>query len=233
MFTGIIQGKFSVTKIIDKPGLRSFCVNVSSEFVEGVKLGASVSVDGVCLTVTKIEDKQLWFDAMKETFRKTTVGLLKEGDCVNVERSARMGDEIGGHILSGHISTTAEIIEIYESENNKAMTFCVDPQWMAFIFSKGFIGLDGASLTVVDADRTRGTFQVWFIPETLRLTRFGEKKKGDRVNVEIDSMTQTIVETVKQYFNGQQTYEKDCCGLGSVSQNTSGKNACGGACDCS
>ena len=100
--------------------------------------------------------------------------------------------------MSGHVSTMTEIIEIQESENNKMMTFQVDPVWMRFIFSKGFIGLDGASLTVVDADKQKGTFKVWFIPETLRLTRFGNKQVGDKVNVEIDSQTQVIVETVER-----------------------------------
>jgi len=232
MFTGIIQGKYPVVKIIDKPGLRTIAVMLPPEFSEGMSTGASVAIDGVCLTVTQIDGSHVWFDVMEETFRKSTIGLLKESDSVNVERSAKLGDEVGGHVMSGHISTTAEIVEIHESENNKAMTFSVDPQWTAFIFSKGFIGLDGASLTVVDANIAQGTFRVWFIPETLRLTCFGEKKKGDRVNVEIDAMTQTIVETVKSVLGSQNTYEKDCCGAGSVSQSAGGKNACGGACNC-
>lgn len=207
MFTGIVKGKFPIVFIEDKPGLRSFEVALSPELacptkpwrrrVEGINLGASISVDGVCLTVTKIYETRVKFDVMEETLRKTTLGDLKEGDFVNIERSAKMGDEIGGHIMSGHISTIAEIIDVHESENNKAMTFKVDSVWMKYIFSKGFIGLDGSSLTVVDAKKNNGTFQVWFIPETLRLTRFGEKKVGDRVNVEIDAMTQTIVETVE------------------------------------
>lgn len=134
---------------------------------------------------------------MEETLRKTTIGSLKEGNVVNIERSATMGEEIGGHIMSGHVSTTAEIVAVETPENNKAMTFRVEPIWMKYIFSKGFIGLDGASLTVVDADKGKATFQVWFIPETLRLTKFGEKNVGDWVNVEIDPATQTIVDTVE------------------------------------
>lgn len=232
MFTGIVQGLFLVTQIVDKPGLRSFSIRLSSELVQGIPHGASVAIDGVCLTVTKIENDNVWFDVMEETFRKTTLSLLKEGDQVNVERSAHMGDEIGGHVMSGHISTTAEIIDVNESENNKAMTFAIDPEWISFIFSKGFIGLDGASLTVVDVDRVQGTFQVWFIPETLRLTRFGQKQKRDRVNVEIDAMTQTIVETVKTFLGSQNIYEKNCCRSRRVSQNTSGADAHSRACGC-
>ena len=197
MFTGIIKGLFPVVSIIDKEGLRTFTVQFTPELVDGLQTGASVAVDGVCFTVTAIDHNRVSFDAMEETLRKTTIGNLKEGDSVNIERSARMGDEIGGHIMSGHVSTIAKIVAIDESENNKAVTFQVEPQWMKYIFSKGFISLDGASLTVVDADKSAGTFQVWFIPETLRLTRFGSKQVGDQVNVEIDPQTQVIVETVE------------------------------------
>jgi riboflavin synthase len=208
MFTGIIKGKFPVVSIIDQKGLRSFVVDFTNSpltssgnnLVEGLSVGASVAIDGVCFTATLIEGDRVSFDAMEETLKKTTIGDLHEGDMVNIERSARMGDEIGGHVMSGHVSTVAEIIEVEASENNTAMTFKVDPSWMRYIFSKGFISLDGASLTVVDADKSNGTFQVWFIPETLRLTKFGEKKVEDRVNVEIDPQTQVIVETVENIF---------------------------------
>lgn len=197
MFTGIIKGKFPVVSIDDREGLRSFVVQLSPELVEGLSTGASVAIDGVCFTVTSIDQTRVSFDAMEETLRKTTIGSLSVGDHVNIERSARMGDEIGGHVMSGHVSTMAEIVAVNESENNKAVTFKVDPEWMKYIFSKGFISLDGASLTVVDADKSNGTFQVWFIPETLRITKFGEKGIGDRVNLEIDPQTQVIVETVE------------------------------------
>jgi len=120
---------------------------------------------------------------------------------VNVERSAKMGDEIGGHPMSGHVSTMAQITNMDDQENNRVITFRVEPVWMRFIFSKGFIGLDGASLTVVDADKQLGTFKVWFIPETLKLTRFGTKQVGDWVNVEIDPQTQVIVETVERVLS--------------------------------
>ena len=196
MYTGIVQGTFPVVFLEKKSGMKSFDVSLPSELTKGLVPGVSVSIDGVCLTAVSIHDGLVRFDAMDETLRLTTIGHLEEGDRVNVERSARMGDEIGGHPMSGHVSTIAEIISVDATENNKAITFQVDPEWMRFIFSKGFIGLDGASLTVVDADRESGTFQVWLIPETLRLTRFGEKDVGDFVNLEIDSNTQTIVETI-------------------------------------
>jgi len=206
MFTGIIKGMFPVVEVIDKPGLKTFVVALSSDLVEGLRTGASVAVNGVCLTVVSIEGTHVRFDAMEETLRLTTLGKIQIGENVNIERSARMGDEIGGHVMSGHISTMAEIVAIDSSENNKAMTFSVDPVWMKFLFSKGFVGLDGASLTIVNAQKEAGTFQVWFIPETLRLTRFGDKQIGDQVNVEIDPQTQTIVETIEHYLLEHKTY---------------------------
>ena len=175
MFTGIIKGLCPVSKIVDREGLRSFVVTLSPELVEGLKTGASVALDGVCFTAVTINGNDVSFDAMEETLKKTTIGELKEGDHVNIERSARMGDEIGGHVMSGHVSTMAEIVDVHDAENNKAMTFKLDRSWMKYLFSKGFVSVDGASLTVVDADKAAGTFQVWFIPETLRLTRFGTK----------------------------------------------------------
>ena len=201
MYTGIIQALSPVIDVIDKPGLKSFTVEFPERLLGGLQTGASVSLDGVCFTVTKIDGNRVRVDAMQETLMKTTIGSLKQGDQVNVERSARMGDEIGGHPMSGHVSTMAQIVTVEESENNTSMTFKVDPVWMRCIFSKGFIGLDGASLTVVDADAQAGTFKVHFIPETLRLTRFGTKRVGDRVNVEIDPQTQVIVETVERVLS--------------------------------
>lgn len=198
MYTGIIQALCPVVELVDKPGLKSFVVEFPSHLLGGLQTGASVSLDGVCFTVTAINGNRVSFDAMQETLQKSTIGQLRSDDFVNVERSAKMGDEIGGHPMSGHVSTVAEIVAVDESENNKSVTFKVDPSWMRFIFSKGFIGLDGASLTVVDADAKMGTFKVYFIPETLRLTRFGTKQAGDRVNVEIDPQTQLIVETVER-----------------------------------
>lgn len=198
MYTGIIQALCPVVACTDQPGLKTFTVELPHALTQGLETGASVSIDGTCFTVTGIDGTQVTFDAMQETLQKTTIGSLTQGTQVNVERSAKMGDEIGGHPMSGHVSTMAEIVNVQESDHNKSMTFQVDAEWMKFIFSKGFIGLDGASLTVVNANNKEGTFEVHFIPETLRLTRFGHKQVGDKVNVEIDPQTQVIVETVER-----------------------------------
>jgi riboflavin synthase len=201
MYTGIIQALSPVVEMDIQPGLKTFTVELPEDLLPGLKLGASVSIDGTCFTVTGMENQNIRFDAVQETLEKTTIGTLQKGDNVNIERSAKMGDEIGGHPMSGHVSTMAEITKVEDSENNKVMTFKVDPKWMRYIFSKGFIGLDGASLTVVDADKQSGEFKVHFIPESLKQTKFGIKKVGDFVNLEIDPQTQVIVETVERVLN--------------------------------
>lgn len=197
MFTGIVQACLSVKSMETKPGLTTLGIPMLPVLGDDLQMGASVAVDGVCLTVCRMEGEMAYFDAMVETLRKTTLGNLEEGKQVNVERSMKAGDEIGGHILSGHVMTTATIVKVEASENNRAVTFKVDPSWMKYIFPKGYVALDGCSLTLVDVDKVEGTFSVYFIPETLRLTVFGAKGVGDTVNVEIDAQTQAIVDTVE------------------------------------
>lgn len=201
MFTGIVQACVLVMSFKRDGGHATLVLEFPEDRVRGLQRGASVAVDGCCLTVTAIDNTSVSFELMGETLAKTTLGAGKEGDRVNIERSATLGDEIGGHLLSGHITGTAEIIAIDHPENNHVVTFRVPEEWMKYIFPKGFIALDGASLTIVDVDRGQNTFTVWLIPETLRITTFGFKKVGDRVNVEIDSRTQTIVDTVQVLMN--------------------------------
>jgi len=199
MFTGIIQSQLTIQKVSRKPGLLSFALSLDSE----VQQGASIAIDGVCLTVSKIDNDIIWFDAMEETLNKTTIGSFEMGRKVNLERSAKMGDEIGGHMVSGHVEGMGEIVDVRESENNKVVTFQLPKEWMKYIVQKGFIALDGASLTVVDPDKEKGTFDVWFIPETLEKTTFGWKDIGDKVNVETDNQTKVIVETVERIMKSE------------------------------
>lgn len=197
MFTGIVQDCVKVSRTEKKRGLTTFSLEFPKNLLKNLKKGASVSVDGVCLTVVKIQKNKISFDAMLETLNKTTLARLKIGDRVNIERSIRVGDEIGGHPVSGHVHGTAQIVKIENPENNHIATFECGKEWMKYIIPKGFIALDGASLTVVDVDKNWGIFTIWFIPETLKLTTFGFKKEGDLVNMEIDQQTKTIVDTIE------------------------------------
>jgi riboflavin synthase len=165
--------------------------------VDNVKLGASVAVNGVCLTVTEIHKDMLHFDIMMETLRATNLGELGAGSVVNFERAAKLGDEIGGHNVSGHVHTTATISRIEQLPNNRRITMTLsDPAWIKYILPKGYIAVDGTSLTVGEVGPD--SFSVYLIPETLRVTVFGIKSEGDTVNIEVETQTQAIVDTVEK-----------------------------------
>lgn len=198
MYTGIIQACLPVTQVNFEPGLVKFSVSFLPALRQHLQHGASVAIDGACLTVVDQQGDEVWLDVMQETLTKTTLGKLTVGRKVNVERSFTQGVEIGGHIISGHVDGMAQIIRIEKPQNNHVMTFQPPKELMKYIFNKGFIALDGASLTVVDADQLAGTFKVWFIPETLRMTTFGFKQISDFVNLEVDYQTKVIVDTVER-----------------------------------
>jgi riboflavin synthase len=197
MFSGIVQKKVPVTNVEQRLGLTRLTVDLG-DVASDLKRGASISLSGVCLTATEIENNHVSFDLMGETLTKTALGMIKQGDLVNVERSLRVGDEIGGHRVSGHVTGKATITKIEQPPNNWIVTLQCDPTWMPYILPKGFIALDGCSLTIVDVGAD--WFTVHLIPETLRITTFCEKTVGDHVNLELDPETQAIVESVKRYL---------------------------------
>lgn len=198
MFTGIVQGIASIAAITDKPGLRTFKLAFPAGFCKDLEIGASVAVDGVCLTVTTLHgDDMAEFDVMQQSLNITTLGEYRQDGHINVERAARDGAEIGGHPLSGHIDFTAQIGQIRELENNYVIRFAVPAEGLRYIFAKGYIAINGASLTVAEVNRQEGWFEVWLIPETLRMTVFAEKKVGNYLNIEIERATQVVVDTVR------------------------------------
>lgn len=196
MFTGIVTGTFPIVGLVKKPGLASFGVELDARHVANLNIGASVSLNGVCMTVTRIDGTRAFFDAASETLARTTLGQLENGQRINVERSAKTGVEIGGHPVSGHVDGTAEVVAIDRPENNCVITFRLPAGYARYVFNKGFVAINGCSLTVCDLDKQAGTFRVFLIPETLRLTTFDGTKPGDRVNIEIDRQTQIIVDTI-------------------------------------
>jgi riboflavin synthase len=198
MFTGIVQAVATVSALTDKPGLRSFTLAFPRGFCDELQIGASVSVDGVCLTVTeRVGEDAANFDVMQQSLALTTLGSLKPGDRINVERAARDGAEIGGHPLSGHVDFQATLASVRRPENNHVLRIAVPPAFVRYVFAKGYIAINGASLTVADANKAEGWFEVWLIPETLRMTTFGEKAAGAALNIEIERSTQVMVDTVR------------------------------------
>ncbi|CAM3624558.1 MULTISPECIES: riboflavin synthase subunit alpha [Rahnella] len=197
MFTGIVQGTGTVVSVDEKPNFRTHVVRLPEDMLDNLQLGASVAHNGCCLTVTEVNGDLVSFDLMKETLRLTNLGDLKEGDQVNLERAARFNDEIGGHLMSGHIICTAEVAKILTSENNRQIWFRMPHEdLMKYVLHKGYIGIDGISLTIGEVTRTR--FCVHLIPETLQRTTLGTKRLGDKINIEIDPQTQAIVDTVER-----------------------------------
>lgn len=173
---------------------RTHTVELPEDMAGDLQTGASVAHNGCCLTVTETDGRTARFDLMAETLDKTNLGRLKAGDLVNLERAARFGDEIGGHLMSGHITATTEILRIERTEHNTTMHFALPAALKPYILPKGFVGLDGCSLTIGSVGED--SFCVHLIPETLRRTLFGTRQAGDTVNLEIDPQTQAVVETV-------------------------------------
>jgi riboflavin synthase len=193
MYTGIVSGMCQVLAIKVGKEIHSFVVELAG-YEDGLEIGASVALEGVCMTVVAIDGSQIRFDAIPETLERTTFGDLGEGDWVNVERSLKMGDELGGHILSGHVMTTAQILR--KTERGEGIDLIIEnpEEVRPYILEKGFIAVDGMSLTIGEVSNE--SFALHIIPETLRITTIGDKEVGGSVNIEIDSRTQAIVETM-------------------------------------
>ena len=197
MFTGITCGTYRVIETKRRGAILAYTVELPEDLAQGLKLGASVSIDGVCQTVVRIDGGKITFDAIAETLERTTLGRLQEGDLVSVERSVRVGDEIGGHDVSGHVLGVGEIVDVIDKDGVFDLCVRVPETYMRYIFPKGFVAVDGSSLTVGETSAD-GFFWLHLIPETLRLTNLGRKKSGDLVNIEPDSRTMAVVETVER-----------------------------------
>ncbi len=201
MFTGIVQGYCPVLRVEEEANLRRLALELGP-LAEGAELGASVAVNGTCLTVTGIEpDGVLTFDVIQETLNLTNLCDLSAGDLVNVERSFRVGDEVGGHILSGHVADTVRVARIEQADNLRTLHFSVPQQWMKYLNHKGFVALDGASLTIASVDAEASEISVSLIPETIERTSLGRVSEGARINLEVDAQTQAIVETVERLID--------------------------------
>ena len=199
MFTGIVAGTARVLAIEEEGGVRKINIDLGG-FSEGLEIGASVAIDGVCMTVAHIYENEVMFEAIDETLERTTLGQIEEGSYVNIERSLKFGDELGGHMISGHIMAKARITERVEREGNLHILIENLELVRPFVMEKGFIAIDGMSLTVGEV--TNEDFSLHIIPETLRVTTIGNKVVGSMVNIEIDARTQAIVETMMRGGRG-------------------------------
>jgi riboflavin synthase len=167
-------------------------------FAAGLEIGASVAVDSVCLTVTSHPAPDAaTVDVMQQSLALTTLADLAVGSRVNVERAAKDGAEIGGHPLSGHVDCMGTITAILTPENNRVLRIALAPRFIRYVFAKGYIAVAGCSLAAAEVDKREAWFEVWLIPETLRMTTFATRREGDSLNVEIERQTQVFVDTVR------------------------------------
>lgn len=195
MYTGIVAGTAPILSVEDEDGVRCFTVDLTG-FDGNLEIGASVALDGVCMTVVAIDSGKVGFEAIDETLNRTTLAERVMGDFLNVERSLKMGDELGGHLLSGHVMCTAEILDRAEVGEGMDLRVSMPDEARSYVLEKGYVAVDGMSLTVGRVEESG--FDLHIIPETIRVTTIGQKSVGDKVNIEVDSQTQAIVDTLSR-----------------------------------
>ncbi|WP_312968491.1 riboflavin synthase subunit alpha [Acinetobacter gerneri] len=199
MYTGIVQGLEKIVDIQQGNHFTTLFISNQNGFFDGIFIGASVAVEGTCLTATGFDQTQniVSFDVGEVSNTLTTLQFLKIGNEVNIERSVKAGMENGGHNLYGHIEGMAQVINVIHSGETVHIDLVIPEDNIKYFFKKGFIGLQGCSLTVNRVDRKSHEISVDLIPETLRLTTFKYIKAGDQLNYEIDQMTRTMVDTLE------------------------------------
>ena len=189
MFTGLVECLAEVKEVIpDGPGVRLVIADILK--ASGTAVGDSIAINGCCLTVVEVGDKHLAFEAGEETLSRTNLGELGQGDHVNIETSLRMGDELGGHLVTGHIDGVGTVDERIDDAEWSTIWFQVPDGLARQMASKGSVAVDGVSLTLVEVERER--FSVALIPHTLKVTTLGRRQVGDRVNLETDVLAKYV-----------------------------------------
>ena len=196
MFTGIVTAQGLIKRIQNQPNYTTLSIKAPKGFAQNLKRGASVAVNGVCLTVKKGSTNHLEFDVITETLDKTNLKLLNKNEKVNLERSMVATSEIGGHLVSGHIFGVGVIKSIDDRGDTKDLRIQAPAAMMQYLFYKGYIALNGCSLTVGKV--LKSSFNIHLIPETIKVTNFQSLQKGNLVNIEIDQTTFNSVETIKK-----------------------------------
>jgi len=185
MFTGIVEELGRVTSV--QPGNLAI---TASQVLQGMEIGGSIAVNGVCLTVTNFDSNLFSVDIMPETLGRTNLGLLRAGDEVNLERPLTLGKQLGGHLVQGHIDDTGRVTSITWDGEAMLLRFEAPPEAMRYVAKKGFIAVDGVSLTIVDYDAS--SFLVSIVEYTRKHTTLGSKRVGDLVNLEVDVIAKYV-----------------------------------------
>lgn len=191
MFTGLVEALGQVERVVPEDNGRRFALRWPDlDPGEPITLGESIAVNGCCLTVVAIDGDVFEVQAGPETLLRTNLGDRGEGDRVNLERSLRVGDRLGGHFVQGHVDTTAELVERRAEGEWEFFRFRLGAEWTPLMVEKGSIAVDGVSLTLVDV--IEGSFSIMLIPHTLAVTTLGTLKTGDRVNIETDMLAKHV-----------------------------------------
>jgi riboflavin synthase len=197
MFTGLVEslGKVSSIEIATDSAVINFD---SVPFADQLNIGDSVSVNGTCLTVTKLDNDSFAVDVMTQTLKLTSLQNLKQGDLVNLERAALVSSRLGGHIVQGHIDGTGSIAKLAPGEKWLQMDIQFPSELLKYVVPQGSICIDGVSLTVGSVSDELNQITVWLIPETLAKTNLSVKKPGDLVNIEVDVLAKYVERLTKR-----------------------------------
>jgi len=198
MFSGIIEEIGQIQKIDFISGGIKLTIS-ANKILEDIKTGDSVSVDGICLTVTSFNKNSFTVDAVGETLKKTTLSKIKNKSYVNLERAIRFNERIGGHLIQGHINSTARIIQLKKIGENFLLQIELPDDLMKYIIKEGSIAVDGISLTV--ADIIDNKINISIIPHTLQNTTLQYKKENDLVNIEVDFAAKYIENFIRNYLS--------------------------------
>ncbi|MFH0795616.1 MAG: riboflavin synthase [Candidatus Omnitrophota bacterium] len=185
MFTGIIQNTGKVTTTVRGKGTLSIDASLTD-----VRPGESIAVNGICLTITRVTENKIWFDLSRETLNRTSLGRLKSGDMVNLEQALRLGDRIGGHLVTGHVDGKGRIVGIKKAGEGKEMVILFPAELKKYLVKKGSVAVEGVSLTVAEVSGNR--FSAALVPYTLNQTNLGKKRTGEEVNIEVDILARYL-----------------------------------------
>ena len=199
MFSGIVQTVGKIESIKDKNNIKTIRIETHGDYLKDIAIGQSVSVDGVCLSLVKKNNEYCEFEAVEETINRTTLGSYKQGTKVNLEKSLKFGDTVGGHFVSGHIHTIGRIVEVELVGESKNILVEIEEKWIKYLTEKGYISVNGASITIGKV--SKNTFYVHLIPETLKTTNLDELIYDNYVNLEFDQTTIAIVDTTERLIN--------------------------------
>ena len=190
MFSGIIEAMGRISAVESRGGGRSLVV-ASPKYWADARTGASVAVDGVCLTVTRVRGDEASFDVIAETLRRSTLEEARPGGLVNLQKALAVGERIDGHFVQGHVDAVGTIVKVEQSDRESLWWFSTEAEARPYIVPKGSIAIDGISLTIADVRDT--LFSVALIPTTLAQTTLGHKRAGDKVNIETDILARTVI----------------------------------------